>query len=746
MLQSRRNEPVAGGLRTVAAFVLCLLCVSVLGLNSARAIDPPTADAPGPVAGNDAGRAEDAPSGTVRRAESEGDTGLRLYILQDSIWVTAVKTPLRLRELASSATVVTASQLESRSARTLVEMLGALPGIHAYDFSGEQTQGAVESRGFTSFGRTSYLVVLLDDVPINDLETDKVDWSLLSFSQVERIELLRGPASFLYGNSSMAGLVNVVTRQPGPGFRGWGQVEGGSYGRLSHTLGLSHGGPRTQVTGSWRRQSQDGFRENSDGSISSGYGQLRAALGSSWSVHSRLLVDLMHQAVPGPLPDPQWKSDSRSVWSPPGSSPSSAQIHDERKEQFVQSSLELRGQPDARLEATASVRADFRDADATESIIPIGPLDRKTRSRSGGGELRLQWTPPIPLLRSLLTGAELGIGHTQSRYFDSSNPGVRLAAGKARRSEAALYSCARLVPRDRLTLSAGIRWDWMRSRLTPDNPADANAPAQSEFTSLSPALGLNYDLPSAGNVYVSAAGSFKAPTLEQLHDQRPYPFDPDGDGPAPVMMIRLSSPELKPQRGVHLEAGIRSNRRNWIGGELGTYYARSRDEIGFDLAHFRYDNIDESTHYGVEAQVRLAALEALPAEVSYTYTRARFDRGDYKGKQINGVPEHQIRMIFTYHHRYGGSLSLEAAHVRGQWLDEQNRYRIPSYSTLDGNVTQRLKRVWLFASVQNLLDETYAPAAYLTTIFGPQGQPQDLPLYFPASGRSLRAGLRVEVP
>ena len=119
--------------------------------------------------------------------------------------------------------------------------------------------------------------------------------------------------------------------------------------------------------------------------------------------------------------------------------------------------------------------------------------------------------------------------------------------------------------------------------------------------------------------WLSYSGAFKAPELDQLYDQRPFDL---GFG-----TFHISSHSLAPQRGEHWDAGghVILGGRVWL--DAAVYHARSRNEIGFDLARFRLDNIDRSRHAGVEAELGTAPWHGVSGAVSACWTRATFEGG-----------------------------------------------------------------------------------------------------------------------
>ncbi|WP_442755234.1 TonB-dependent receptor plug domain-containing protein [Methylocystis sp. JAN1] len=147
-----------------------------------------------------------------------------------------VVTPDRVEEprsrTASSVSVVTSAQIEKRASLGLANALRGVPGLDLYESGGPGTQTSVFLRGATP-GQT---LVLIDGVRVGDASsTDgSVDLGMLAATDIDRIEVLRGPQSALYGSDAMGGVINVITRKGHGKPRGSVMLEGGAYG-TGHT-------------------------------------------------------------------------------------------------------------------------------------------------------------------------------------------------------------------------------------------------------------------------------------------------------------------------------------------------------------------------------------------------------------------------------------------------------------------------------------------------------------------------------
>jgi iron complex outermembrane receptor protein len=168
-------------------------------------------------------------------------------IMMEEIVVTATRDAEKIQRIPANVTVITAEDIEKTGADSIVDLLETLEGITFRSFSGNPSQASIDLRGFGDYGFARTLV-MLDGRRLNRPDMMSVNWLQIPVKNVERIEVVRGAGSVLYGDAAIAGLINVITK------RGEGKPEvttsvtAGSYGLHDEGFGISGSKERFSYT------------------------------------------------------------------------------------------------------------------------------------------------------------------------------------------------------------------------------------------------------------------------------------------------------------------------------------------------------------------------------------------------------------------------------------------------------------------------------------------------------------------
>ena len=183
--------------------------------------------------------------------DEQRDIVLELEALQQNVVVTAARTETSTSLLGSSVTTIPAGEIEARQSPNVAELLRSVPGFNVLQLGGRGSLTTLFVRG----GESDYNKVLLDGMPLNQ-PGGAIDLSNLSSANVDRIEVVRGPQSALYGSDAISSVVQIFTKKGNPeetrpemgllleggsydSFRAGGSISGGA-GRVSYSSQFQH--------------------------------------------------------------------------------------------------------------------------------------------------------------------------------------------------------------------------------------------------------------------------------------------------------------------------------------------------------------------------------------------------------------------------------------------------------------------------------------------------------------------------
>lgn len=651
--------------------------------------------------------------------------------------VTAERAPEDRRDVPAATSVLTASDIASLPAASLSEVLDYLPGFQVlFDEGLTGTPPIVMARGFFGGGEAEYVQLLVDGVPLGDVESGLGDWRLLRPFELASVEALRGPATALYGDTALAGVIQAFTRSrperslaPRPGPAVLLGAAGGSYGTWSGEAALGLTAGRWYLSGTlsgWRTR---GYREHArsdEESISLGLERLDR--GGIWRVRGASLWRDRQEA--GALSRAELARDRQS---------SSTAFRDDGEQLhrgFAAFSREQVG-ADWRVAVRAYWSGRTSDLLRTVPLVPgvhLSAMRDIVTWRFGGA-----FEAEAPLARfhlpgTLVAGFDIGTDHLRTEYYEplpTAEAGDALAATEGDRRRVGAFASHRADLLSRVRLTTGLRWDYIG-----DEFGDGSRDRKADHA-LSPRVGLRVALGPAGrepvSLFAQAAGAFKAPTIDQRFDPRPFPDFRGGS-------FTVSNRALLPQRAVNIETGATGS-TGPVSWQVVAYRMRVRDEIDFDPRTFTYGNIGRSRHTGLELDARVRLGRILSPALSYEWSRVRPLAGPDAGAQLKNIPQHVWRP--SVHVSAPRVLHAEIRYTRtaGRFLDDENRARLDELSTLDVRLARTLGRATARVDFLNLTNDTFDEMGFALTGF--RGERVDY--VYPGAGRSVRVLLEVKV-
>ncbi len=179
--------------------------------------------------------------------------------LLDEIVVTASKYETPLSEVPVSMEVITSEEIKNSSAQNIADILKQVAGVQIQNYGGPAGQKTIYLRG----AKAEQILVLLDGNPINSSQNGSVDLGQYLLDNIEKIEVLKGPASAIYGANALGGVINILTKKGNDAIGTNLNIDWGSYSTKS--LVLSHGikSEDTEIFLTVSKKNSDGHRKNS---------------------------------------------------------------------------------------------------------------------------------------------------------------------------------------------------------------------------------------------------------------------------------------------------------------------------------------------------------------------------------------------------------------------------------------------------------------------------------------------------
>lgn len=633
--------------------------------------------------------------------------------VHETIVVTAERGEEERDRVPAATSILSRAAIEALPASSAAELIDFLPGVTVL-LTGQGGRPMITSRGFFGGGEVEYVQLLVDGVPADDAESGLADWNAIPPEAIERIEFLHGPASAIYGDTALAGVVEIFTRPASGSYGGIVTLEAGSFDTREAVVSW-RGSGRFDSGISARAATTDGFRSNSasdrffaEGFLGRGAGSVDAGL--------RLSASSLRRDDPGFLPldaiddDPRASDDLFSF--------------DRDDSDRLSASLDLAWS--APFPLRLLLYALDRDTSLVRTIL-LAPgfgdrafRDTSTRTFGASAIARFEGTL-FGRPAALRTGADVARDSIDVGYFAVSAGGApeeALAAGEGTREEMALFATNQWEVGERLQVTAGLRYDRLRDTFADRATHDA----------WSPRLGVNIRFGRTDTppyvAFAQASRAFKAPTVDQLFDPRPFPDFTGG-------RFTISNPELVPQRAVNLEAGL-SRLSPAVAWSLAVYLMEVEDEIDFDVATFRYRNIGESLHEGVEASAEWRAARFSP-RLAYTWTRVEPQSGPHRGNQLKNIPEHVVQIGARADLPAAFTLDASLQWMTGWYLDDGNTIAIDDSTRVDLRLRKAFGDWSGRVDLLNALDDVVAH----TGVVLPDFEGGQVGYAYPSTGRSV---------
>ena len=645
----------------------------------------------------------------------------------ERVFVTATRTEKTITDVPASVSVITPQNIADSGAIELDDALRNVPGIDLMGYSSDSQHPTSNSLGMRGLGGgaqgISRALVMVDGVPINDAFFGYVQWNRVALDNIERVEVVRGGGSPLWGNYAEGGVINIVTRQYESDRRTL-NASGGSYGTY-----------RVGASGTYRLDDRNALDLFAGANGTGGYQQVPAYERTPFNVPSSSDALNFHARD-------SYEGDSVTAHL-------GFDYHDNH--QRLQTLLDTNGQENFTISGdiarhfgasgNLAMTAFYEDsrfdtnnstyfpdqANLAATTQDLNEIHKVHANDTGGS---LIWSgAPGGILRDYMIGTDWhyisGDDHTRHFIAADFSPVVFTTTGGGDQLFWAGFAQASIVPVQSLEVVASSRLQYLRNSNGFDGSVGGlGTIPDHDVTSFDPRINLRYALPDGFALRGAYYQSFRAPNIGDQF----YTYAAGG-------FVQLPSPLLKPERLNGGEVGLdytgsgiraqftlyRTSINNYIVAEATTNPIYTPN--GWYVV--QNQNIASVQAQGGEAEVEWTIGGGFAANLAYTFADSTVKDNPVDplsvGQQIVDVPRHRIAGGLSYTAPTGWRVGTTALFVsRTAWASpDHTDPGYPGKISADPHFVMNVSAsypVWqradAYVEVQNLSDTRYVATSY----------------------------------
>ena len=659
----------------------------------------------------------------ISSAEEKNDE--QPVVKLQEVVVTATRDEQEIRKTPANVTVITSEEIEKSGATTVVEVLDKLESVYFRSYSGNSSQSVIDVRGFGGENPYGKTLIMLDGRRLNRADMASINWLQMPVNNIEKIEIVRGPGSVLYGDAAIGGVINIITKKgEGKPTVNTSVIEG-SYGLHNESVGI------VGATGKWtyavtgENNAIDGYRDRSEYKALGGGFDLGYAAHDLFNVSLGASFNRIDYQLPGALTKTQMEQNRHQYQ--PGCN------DDDGRDNFTNVNLGVKsfwgslGRLEAnflygRKDLQINMSSWFTYADTASDIYGISPKYVLEKEIFG-------------FRNKLVAGLDYYNEPYKKEFFITRERTFKNSMADLERESIGYYIRDELSILRNLILSAGYRYERTKIEGTLNDvfaPGN-NFDSEKTYTSQSYEAGITWLWGKKSRSFVKYATVYRIPFLDEIAG-----FNGAGGG-------FLTT--LEQEKGKSMEAGTEYCPWDNLKIGLTLYRIDMKDEIeyvGFFPTGYN-QNVGKTRHEGVETYFSYLWPQYFKIYGNFTYHKATYEDGQYNKREIPMVPRYLANAGLEIYLPYNIMLKPEVSYVSKAYLSgdyDNNAEKIDSYTLVDVYLQYKpaLDRLSMtvFAGIENLLDEEYSS-------FGLDYEQWGMPnAYYPMPGRIFKGGVSFE--
>ncbi|MGV8057529.1 MAG: TonB-dependent receptor [Smithellaceae bacterium] len=648
-------------------------------------------------------------------------------VKMSEVVVTATRDGQEIRKIPANVTVITAEEINKSGATTIVEALDKLESIQFHTYSGNATQAMIDIRGFGGDNPYGKTLVMLDGRRLNRTDMASINWMEMPVNTIERIEIVRGAGSVLYGDAAIGGTINIITKKGKgkPTFTASALM--GSYGLNNERVGVTGATDKWTYALTGENQFSWGYRERSKYASQGGGFDVGYAANDLLNLSLGVSFNQTGYQMPGALTRVQMEQDRRQYANP----------NDDGADKYTNVNLGIKsfwgsfGQMEINflygkkdLQGNMASYYSYNYSDTNTDTYGITPKYILSKEIFGFGN-------------KVIAGVDYYNQPYKKDFYSDRERTVKTSIADLKRNSLGYYIRDEFSLLKNLILSGGYRSE--QTSISGSN-TDFSAPAnnfkdmKNNYDSEAYEAGLTWLWGKKSKAFAKYATVYRIPFLDEIAS-----FNGWNAG-------TLFNTDLKKEKGISLEAGTEFYPLENLKIGLTLFRTDMEDEISWFATglYTGYNkNQDKTRHDGAEVAISYLWPKYLKVFGNYTYHMATFEDGVYNKKEMPLVSKHMVNAGVEIYLPSNITLRPEIRYVSDAFLSgdfDNSTEKLAAYTLMNIylNYKPTLGKVVLtaFFGVDNIADVKYST---LGLDYGTSGN-----YYYPMPGITFKGGLSFE--
>lgn len=644
------------------------------------------------------------PAWPTEKPDEEIAESSNVQFTLDEIVISANKIEEPVRDVPKHVTVITGEEIRGSTGKNVIDLLGKEAGINVRSNSGTDKHAVIDLRGMGDTA-ASNVIVMVDDIRLNAPDQSGPSISSIPVEQIERIEIVRGAGSVIYGNGAVGGVINIITKPAGEERNGSVYSSYGSYGTVDTRASFDEVLRDVGLSLNAGYFDSDGYRDNGFLGKKDISSKARYPFSESLTFNLSGTYYEDEYGLPGTVSREDIDSESMRVMT------------DQPDDSGESSEFRGRGGVEVDLERWGALSLNrayrFREDNYVIGYSPlIARSDQEDEIDEDTRIFDFNYIKDYDLF-GLPHMFQFGTDNSKTEYVREEMPdGPRK---NSETDETGVFINNQWSLTGRLLLTAGARYDEYDGRFRTDERKDFDGEklwvngdtTRKGWENEAYALGTTYSVAEDTTIFASYSTSFRIPNVDEFAE---------------------SEEGLHPQKGDHAEIGGRKRFGDITDVTLSLFDIRIEDEIYYSDINRNFD--DKTIRQGVEGDLKIYPSDYVKLWGNYAYTKARFEGKD---TTVPLVPEHrgsagvQWEPISFLQIDFSGTYT--GSRYDGNDIENDRYAKLDDYVVFDTKASYKYRSMTVFFGVNNIFNELYSTSGYSEQ-------------YYPMPERNIFGGFR----